>query len=403
METSVLLRLDTRRGTDKGFPIVLRIVHKRKIAQISTGIYLKKTEWNEKASAVLPSYKGTESVKRLNNLLSKKRIEVMDFILMLDEAKKLSGVDVYELKRLIDRKSEKGSFFKYAESLISEMEEANQIGNARIYSTTVSVMKGLMRGKDISFPEVTAAFLKKWEIHHLKKGGTYNGLSVYLRTIRAIYNRAIKDKLVSRDLYPFADYEIKSSRPRKRAISIEAIRRIAELDFAAGHPLFNARNYFLVSFYLRGMSFVDMAHLKVRDIIDGRIQYQRQKTDKPYTVKVTSEAKAILDHYTRGKRKDDHVFPIIHRETAKLQHKDVEWDRKEYNEKLKEIAELCDIQENLTSYVSRHSFATRAKNLGIPIANISEMLGHGDIKTTENYLDNLPTDLLDDQHEKIIR
>ena len=151
------------------------------------------------------------------------------------------------------------------------------------------------------------------------------------------------------------------------------------------------------------MSFMDLAHLKLSNIIDGRIYYQRQKTDKPYNIKITDEIKAILDLYTPGKTKDDFIFPVIDRTTPEEQYRDVEWARRRFNDKLRKIAELCEIQENLTSYVSRHSFATRAKNLGVPIANISEMLGHENIKTTEIYLGSLPSDEMDKFHEQIIK
>jgi site-specific recombinase XerD len=84
-------------------------------------------------------------------------------------------------------------------------------------------------------------------------------------------------------------------------------------------------------------------------------------------------------------------------------YKDIEWSRKRYSKKLKLLAALCGIEENLTSYISRHSFATKAKNLGVPIATISDMLGHKNVKTTEVYLDTLPSDILDEFHELIIK
>jgi integrase/recombinase XerD len=184
---------------------------------------------------------------------------------------------------------------------------------------------------------------------------------------------------------------------------MEAIKRIIDLKLKPDDPLFHARNYFLVSFFMRGMTFADLAQLKMENIIDGRIYYDRQKTDKPYNIKITPEIDAILSIYTVGKKKEDYIFPIIHRETLAEQYKDVEWARKRYNKKLIDIAKLCNIEEKLTSYVTRHSFATRAKNLGIPIASISDMLGHSDTKTTQVYLDTLPSDIMDDLHEKVIR
>jgi integrase/recombinase XerD len=154
---------------------------------------------------------------------------------------------------------------------------------------------------------------------------------------------------------------------------------------------------------MRGIPFADLAQLKLSNIIEGRIYYQRQKTDKPYDIKITPEIQSLLNEYIIGKVKEDFIFPIIKSNDLQNQYNEVEGARKRYNKKLKKIAELCGIEENLTSYVSRHSFATRAKNLGVPIATISDMLGHADTKTTEIYLDSLQSDIMDEAHEKIIR
>ncbi|MFN9353286.1 MAG: tyrosine-type recombinase/integrase [Chitinophagales bacterium] len=93
---------------------------------------------------------------------------------------------------------------------------------------------------------------------------------------------------------------------------------------------------------------------------------------------------------------------MINRKNPVEQYKDVEWARSRYNKKLSKIAELCGIEQNLTSYVSRHSFATLAKNKGIPITAISEMLGHESVKTTQVYLDSLPSDMIDKYHRDIL-
>lgn len=404
MNTSIVLSLDKRRPKSDGTcPIVLRITHHTKVSQINTGFFITELDWNEQARCIKSSYKGTQSVARLNNQLQKKKSEAIDIIAKLDERKTLHTYTVVQLKQLIERKPDQASFFHYAEKVSAELREAKRIGNARAYDSAIAAFKKFAHGKDLTFFDINLTFLNRFEIEHLKKGNSYNGLSAYLRAIRAIYNQAIKAKLVDKELYPFAEYEIKSVKTRKRAISIEAIKRIEEKVLAPTHPLFHARNYFLLSFYLRGMSFADLAELKVSNIIDGRIFYQRKKTDKPYNVKINEKIQSILAIYLPKKNWNDYILPIVKRTTLEDQYKDIEWARRRFNKKLKKLAKLCGIDENITSYVARHSFATRAKNLRIPIANISEMLGHGDIKTTEIYLETTPSDELDEMHEKVIQ
>lgn len=404
MKTNILLVLDNRRAKQDGtYPILLRIVHHRVSSQISTGIFVKEKDWDSKGRKIKPSYRGTESVARLNNQLLKKKTEAVDIVTKLDEQKRLDSLSVIQLKELIERKVEKLSVLKFTEKLIADMKEAHQLGNARAYQSVLGILKTTNKGKDLTFQDLNYHFLLKLEQAHYAKGNEVNGLAFYMRTIRAIYNKAIKQGLADKEMYPFANYQIKSTKTRKRAITIEAIRKIESLIFEPSDPLFHTRNYFLLSFYMRGITFADLAYLKMSSLVDGRIIYQRKKTDKPYNIKITDEIKALLDCYISDQEKDDFIFPIIKRESEEDQYKSVLLARKRFNKKLKKIAELCDIQENLTSYVSRHSFATRAKNLGVPIATISDMLGHADTKTTEVYLDSLPSDIMDDFHEKVIR
>jgi integrase len=404
MNTSIVVTLDTRNKKKDGtYPLLLRIVHFGKSTPIPLGISLLEKDWDAEKRIIKPSYRGTESVTRLNNIVQKKKAEATDIITKLDEQKTLNSLSVLEIKDLIHNKSNKLSFFGYAEKQIEELTKVNRIGTARSYKIVVGVLRTFNKDKDLSFQELNYAFLKRFESAHLKKGNTLNGLAAYVRMIKAIYNKAIKDGLVEKELYPFDSFHVKLSKTRKRAIGLDAIKKIIELKFGPDNNLYDARNYFLASFYMRGMPFADMAQLRLSNIIDGRIYYQRQKTDKPYNIKITDEIQDILKIYTKGKTKKDFIFPIIKRTELIEQYKDVEWARKCFNKKLKLIAQACEIDENLTSYVSRHSFATRAKNLGVPIATISDMLGHADTKTTEVYLDSLQNDILDEAHERIIK
>lgn len=404
MATSISLLLDTRRPKKNGtFPLILHIIHNRTKAQILTGTYLLEKDWSDDKKLIKSSFKDTDSVTRLNNQILKKKAELSSFITDLDDAKKLAKIQTaHQIKELFIKKYESHSVFKYTQKLIDEMRKANRIGNARAYEFVLNILKSYCKNKELSFEELNYSFLMKFEVDHLAKGNKLNSLAVYMRTIRAIYNRAIKDGLAEKSSYPFENYKIRTKKTNKRAINVIAIAKIEELDLEPNHPFYKTRNYFLFCYNMRGMPFADMAHLKLSNIVDGRIKFDRQKTEKGYNIKITNDAQKILDIYIVGKEKDDFIFPVIKRTTPEGQYKDIEWARNRYNKKLKKLAVLCGINENLTSYVSRHSFATRAKNLGIPIANISDMLGHDSIKTTEIYLDTLPSDIMDSYHEQIL-
>lgn len=249
---------------------------------------------------------------------------------------------------------------------------------------------------------MTYDFLTKFENAHIGKGNSYNSLAVYMRTYRAIYNKAIKSGLVDRELYPFETYKIRTVPTEKRALDWELLKKIITLDITEGHRLFNARNFFVASYMMYGMNFSDMASLKKSDIKDGRILYRRKKTSKLYDIKITEALGQITNHYLNANSKSEFLFPILRSNDPDQQYKEVLWARKRYNKKLKEIAKLVGIENNLTSYVSRHSFATQAMMQQVPLNAISAMLGHSNIKTTEIYLKSLPSSMLDDYNSKIL-
>ncbi|UTA68503.1 site-specific integrase [Emticicia sp. 21SJ11W-3] len=141
---------------------------------------------------------------------------------------------------------------------------------------------------------------------------------------------------------------------------------------------------------------------KKSSIKNGRIKYRRRKTAKIYDINITPSLEKILTNYIEQNADSKFVFPILKREEAAFRDKEIQWSRRRYNKKLKTLATLCGIDSNLTSYVSRHSFATQVMLLDIPLTAISSMLGHSSIKTTEIYLKGLPVNILDDYNDRLL-
>lgn len=403
MNTNIVISLDTRRSKKDGsYPLVMRLGHNERTTSIPLNISLLEKDWNENERVVKNTYRGTNSVTWVNNRIQKSKADAMDIILKLNEAGKLDGLSVVELRDKIVKKNNEASFFDYAKETIKDLKSSNRIGTARSYQDVFNVLSNFNDKKDLSFKDVNYKFLIKLEGTHLGKGNSYNGLAVYMRTIRAIFNKAVKAGVVEKEFYPFADYKIKTVPTEKRALDIDLLKAIITKDLPQKHKCFNARNYFVASYMMYGMNFTDMAFLRKADIVDGRIQYRRRKTSKLYDIKITENLKTILDFYISKNPDSEFVFPILKREGLANQFRDIEWDRKRYNKKLRELAKLCDIEQNLTSYVSRHSFATQAMLQQVPLNAISSMLGHSSLKTTEIYLKSLPNNILDDYNDKIL-
>ncbi len=403
MNTSVKLSLDKRHLLQNGsYPIILRLTHFRKTTSIRTGQEVPLEYWDDYKKKIKNTFSGAGSVAIANNILIKQLANAQEIINRLYDVGELTRLSVKEVKDRIIGKSKYQSFYGFGLLKVEELRAAQRLGTARSYEGVINVLKVLTKGKDLKFDELNFDFLKRFERYHLSKSGnSINGLASYLRTIKAIYNKGIKEGKIESEAYPFALYQIKTEPTEKRAIKLDYIKAILALDLEKDSTLYHYRNFFLLSYMMLGMSFIDMAFLKRENLVDGRIKFQRKKTSKRYDIKVTQQMYEILKIYSKGKKKNSFIFPIIKRSTLDLQYKDVQWALKRYNKGLKKIAELCSIEENLTSYVSRHSFATHAMLKNVPLPAISAMLGHSKLSTTQVYLKSLPSNILDAYQEEL--
>jgi len=403
MKTNLTLTLDVRRKKfDNTYPIILRLSHLRKTTSISLGYAVEKKNWDSSKRKVRNSYKGVTSVSKLNNILIKEITRAADIINDLFDKKELEFLSIKQVKDKIVRTSKYESFFEFGYGLAEELKKSQRFGTARSYIGTLGTFKTYNNNKDLKFNELNYHFLLKYESQYLSKGNSINGLASNLRTIKAIYNKAIRAGLVKKEAYPFTNYKIRTIPTKKRAIDLESIKKIVEMRIDKNSALFHYRNYFLASYMMYGISFMDLSFLKIENIINGRIRFQRSKTGKFYNIKITDKLQEIISLYTENKEKHAFIFPIIKRDELEFQHKDIDWERHRYNKGLKRIAALCNIEDNLTSYVSRHSFATQAMLQNVPLLAISAMLGHSKLNTTQIYLKSLPNNILDVYNEQIV-
>jgi len=402
MSTYIKISLDTRRKDTKIYPLIFRLTHNRKSTSISTGHKLSVSDWDQKRQRIKSSFKGTESPGRLNNLLQKKLAHMVDILTIWEDKGKLKYMSISEVRGHITQSENKTTFFRYTEEQIKNLKIAHRIGNARVYQHTLNAVKNFRNDRDFTFDELNLEFLNRFERHHLSKGNKLGGLSVYLRTIRAINRKAIKAGIADKEGYAFEDYIIRSGKPQKKALTLSAVKKISELELEKGTSLFRDRGIFMMSFLLNGMSFVDMARLKLSNIVDGRIQYARQKTDEPFDIKIHEQLKPILKFFSKGKRKSDYLLDITKDEPTSGQYDKITWARKRHNKNLKKLAEMAGIEEKVTSYAARHTFASGADDMGVPLTAISKMMGHKKISTTQAYLSGLRKSRIDDYQDEII-
>ncbi len=400
MNTNAMLAIASYVRKDKTAAIVIRVSRGKQTRDIPTRYKIPVEFWDEKKRKVKNTYDGVSSVSRFNKMLGDELKAVNDKLLSIEETGTLDSFSITEIVEKLSNENKADNFFTFADQVLLNLKKAQRIGTMNAYSSAVQALENFHGNRNLSFKQINFDFLKRMETAHFSNGNKANGLAAYMRGIRTIYNLAIKSDVVDQKYYPFRNYSIKTERTQKRAISSDLLQKIMSLELQPTHPCYDARNKFLISYMMYGMNFYDMSLLEKSNINDGRIQYQRNKTSAPFNVKITPALQTLLDIYIRPERKS--IFDVIKRSDPELMDKDIRNARRLFNDRLKDLAKLCGIQTNLTSYVSRHSFATHAKLHKIPVEAISEMLGHTSIKTTQIYLDSLPSSTLDDYNLQLI-
>lgn len=156
---------------------------------------------------------------------------------------------------------------------------------------------------------------------------------------------------------------------------------------------------FLMSFYLRGISFIDLAYLKKSDLKNGYISYRRRKTNQLLNIEWVPEMQMLLDKYDENPT--EYLMPIITRSDVNQRntYRNVSYN---INQNLKTIAAMIGVNIPLTMYVARHSWASAAKAKGFPLSVISKGMGHENEATTQIYLESLETSVVDKANSLIL-
>jgi len=391
--------LDLRRAKSDGtFNIIFRITDCKKVYTINSGVSLPKHYWDERKGKVGKTH---PNAKPLNIKLSKEFFKIEQAVLSLDEE-----FSIEKLKAILSGKPQvvaPETFQVFAYKIIQQMKEANRLGNAIVYQTAVNRLISYCR-KDVSFIEINYKLLDQFSHHLTTSGLKINSVSNYFRSIRAIYNKAIKMKVVDRSFYPFHDISIKSEKTAKRAILKDDITKLLQIHLEKNSACWRSLNYFILSFYLRGISFTDLAYLKHSNIIDGRIVYRRRKTHKDYSIRLFPVAETIINQmHVPASDYLLTIIPIDVPEDSLKAKRTIQQCIKTTNKYLKQLSLEVGLGSPVTTYSSRHSFATIAKRMGYSNELIAEALGHqyGN-KITNIYLDTFEEEVLDAMHQHVI-
>ena len=392
--------LDERRAKNNGlYPVKLRITYDRKQKYYPTPHSLSKMEFEK--------IKNGERLKIEEKALKNK---VFDF------EKKASDIisdmlffdwDEFDKKYIENRGAKE--FIKVAyEQRIEELTLNEQIGTASQYTSAIKSLENFLPNS--KFTSFTPQILQNYERFMIDKGRSKSTISMYLRSLRCIYNNAIANNYILPNLYPFRKniherdkYEIPESKNIKKSLNKAELEKIFNYKCKPNSIREKARDYWVFIYLTNGLNVKDLMLLKYGNITDNTTQFirektKRQKKEKTITAIIHPISKSIIDKWgNKNKESEQYVFnELTGKESSKRQFKLKQQLTHVINDNMKEIAKELGIKSTITTMVARHSFATMLKRSGKNQALIGEMMGHSSAKTTQNYFASFENEAIED-------
>ena len=261
----------------------------------------------------------------------------------------------------------------------------------------------------------TPEWLKAYEEWLTAHEYSPNTVSTYMRALQAVYRRRVPPGTEGYNPLLFKDVYTKVEARTKRALTVAQMKKLEETDIASLTPEQQpVLAYFLLMFMLRGMPFIDLAHLRKSDLRDGRIIYRRHKTGRLMVVDVPPEAMRLIQKY-RDRSGSGYLFPLLEERQqkngcptdgnlpdAEAQHRCYQKVLRRYNRLLERLMKQLLPGVPVSSYTARHTWATIAYHSGTPVGLISQSLGHSSIQVTMTYLKPFDAEVIDKVNRQVI-
>ena len=357
-------------GKDGRCPLRLRMRKDGKTAMPLTGIRIAPDDWDDDSQRAKDA--------RLNQRLRDMLDNAEDCILRLKTEGRYAEMPLDEIvcelskKMSIEVKANPRNTFSYYMERYRDRQAKR--GTKDVYDRTLKSLSSY----DPDFParpfrEIDYGYLSRFEAWSLGRGMKVNTISIMLRNIRTVFNEARREGVT--DLYPFAMFKIRQEETRKRALSLEELRMFMGMPVNSDQQRY--KDFFMLMVYLIGINTTDLFQARPEDLRNGRLEYRRDKTGKLYSVKVEPEAMEIIERY-RGK---DYLLDPMDG------HGDFLSWRTQLNKRLKAIGQQTGRKgkilgkgpfSEISTYWSRHTWATLAYEVGISVDVIGQALGHSD-------------------------
>lgn len=386
---------------NKAGTLYFQVIHRRSTRTVYTDYHVMPEEWDEKLS-FLRIIGSSERQAELRLIVPKVRWDIRQLTSIITE-KEQSWVeytvdDIVSAFRLLPPCQ---TWFSFIRGMIAKKLCIGRTGTAKTYGDALASFSCFRKGEDLLIETLDAETMNLYEAWLKGRGVKRNSSSCYLRTLRTLYRKAV-DLGMTTDKDIFRHVFTGFAKTTKRAVPLDAIHAIRQLDLPEGSFLAFARDLFVLSVFLQGISFVDMAYLKKSDIKNGLLQYIRKKTGQSLSVGWEPAMQAIVDTYAHLTVGSPYLLPIITRQDG-TERRQYERMGHKVNCYLKKIGKMVGLQVPLTTYVARHSWASVMRDLGVSLSIVSKGLGHESLKTTQIYLSSIDTDGVVKANRRMIR
>jgi integrase len=403
MITSITIKFRKSKVKHRQGSCFIQLIHKRKMTTLTTGVRLDEKEWD--CSKVCVSFRKATPKRAKELLAMQEHLEKMVASLESIVAEKEQEQVDFTVEMLVEEYKGLGltkSFFSMMEHRILLLEEAGQKRTASNYRGTLRMFKAFRNGQDIPSDHITALLMEEYEMYLKKRGNGLNTISYYMRILKAAYNYGLKKRWIKENKYPFLNVFTGIEKTAKRAVDEEVVQKLEHLDLRNKPMLELAKDIFFFSVYTRGMSFIDIAYLKKEYLSGNVLVYKRHKTNQKIEVTLPDCAMQIIKKYVLVMTESDYVFPLLYSPGRKKMTV-YSTALHNHNDRLKQISKLLGLSACLTSYTSRHTWASLAKKNGVETYIISEAMGHTSENTTRIYLASLNNTVLDKANEIVIK
>ena len=393
MATVTVLLKKNKGKTNGDLPVYLRITKNRKAQFISLKIYVDPALWDDKKQRV--KNKHINSV-RYNHKISQELSNAEAKMFELESKDKASTGKAIK-DSIVGTKAK--SFIIYLEAYKDKLKQNGNAGSHDKVNAVHLKLTAYLKGADLTFDEFNLSFLKKYETYLRDKlANSTNTIHSNLKIFRKLFYDAEREDIIEMQKNPFRKYSLDWEKVEKTYLTERELAQIESLVLTTGSKIEQHRDLFVFACYTGGIRISDLLKLKWTDYDGTNVRFFTQKTKDHVSIKIPQKALTILKKYKPGNYEENqYIFPFL---DSDKDYSDPETllnaigSATAYaNKNLKILAEKALIKKNLTFHTSRHTWATRALQKGIPVTSVSKLMGHGSLKTTMGYVKIVNKDL----------